>query len=715
MDACQVRTYLPNGAERLVDYTNDAHCDDGGDNSQFASCPLGSDCSDCGKRTPTGEYECVAIGAGTEADACAALAAAHSERYDPERCFRSAHDLTDHHVQSKLRPAEPHMCVLLEFWSPPPPPEVRWHTALVIEVFESAVTADPSMPSTALQEAVETAVHTIAPTAVVTLVANGGRRLAEAAEGTQPPLATNEYAWTAPAACLTEALSTLNYEISIARAALAEAQLTQVRAALAGAMAQFNQAAGGNSLCGAGDNGFVVYDPFIPPPAIPFPPPPPPPPACHVAHCSAVQGQTMVYNCGDPFLTGCPDLSLYGPQVFGPCKAACDACYATHCNNPPSPPQPPPPPYTDPSPPSPVPSPPPPDPAPPPPYTPLVCSVGCPQCGEPLGPYPNGMPAACASIQPGSANFDSCRQTCLDCYTATAGCWARFVPRPPPQPPPPPYTDPDPPSPPPPPMAPPPLPSQPPDSPSPPTPPSPPPACEYVHCSAVPGAFGTPYNCGIALEGCPPLNVYGPGQFIPCQQACEACYQANNCVNAPPPAPPSPPAPPDPPAPTPPPPSPSPPPPRPSPPPRPPPLPPSACGIGCPACGPPLGPAPDGVPSACNGINPASETFQQCVSGCHNCYFSTAGCWDAFAPSPNPLPPPLPPSPPPRPPPSPPAVVQNCADKCPDCGENYAACFSQYQSPSNPAGHPCFAECTGCYTSAPACEPPPSQIINPGR
>ena len=188
MDACQVRTYLPNGAERLVDYTDDAHCDDGGDDSQFASCPLGTDCTDCGKRTPIGEYECRPIGAGTEAAACALLRAAHAHRtvVDAHGCFRSAHDLTDHHVQSKLRPLDPHMCVLIAFYSPPPappPPELYWTTYAVVTVLTSAITNDASVPKGALREAVETAVHSVAPDALVALEATealaNGRRLEE--------------------------------------------------------------------------------------------------------------------------------------------------------------------------------------------------------------------------------------------------------------------------------------------------------------------------------------------------------------------------------------------------------------------------------------------------------------------------------------------------------------------------------------------------------
>ena len=66
--------------------------------------------------------------------------------------------------------------------APPPPPELYWTTNAVVTALASAITNDASVPEGALRDAVETAVHAVAPDALVGLVAtealaNGGRRL----------------------------------------------------------------------------------------------------------------------------------------------------------------------------------------------------------------------------------------------------------------------------------------------------------------------------------------------------------------------------------------------------------------------------------------------------------------------------------------------------------------------------------------------------------
>ena len=461
-DACQVRTYLPNGAERLVDYTNDATATA----ATTAVCGSPGSDSPTRQRTPTDEY----VWPSAPAPRPTRAAPQRRTELDPERCFRSVHDLTDHHAERCGRSSR--TCVLLEFWCCRRRPRCgytrRWSSRC-----SSGVTADLSMPRPRCRKWSRRRCTPPRPppvTLVATAVAGRPRRRG------QPPLATNTYAWTAPAAAHRSPVDP-QLRDQYRPAALAEAQRTQggrrCRRDGCSSIRRRRQ-----SLCGAGDNGFVVYDPFIPPPAIPFrrrrrrrratsP---------TARRC---RGRRWVQLA--PSSPAAPTSASTAPGLW-PCKAACDACYATHCNNPPSPLQPPPPPHGS-----------------------LAAVTGAAAtaarpraaaavhatrvlrrlsaCGEPLGPYPNGCRPR-ASIQPGR-RISIRRQTCLDCYTATAGCWARFVPRLPPQPPPrrhgsrsaQPTTATD---------TLPPLPSQPPDSPSPPTPPSPPPACEYVHCSAVP-------------------------------------------------------------------------------------------------------------------------------------------------------------------------------------------------------------------------------------
>ena len=78
-----------------------------------------------------------------------------------------------------------YMCAFVAYPSPPPPsppPELYWTTGVVVTALTSAITNDASVPEGAMREAVETAVHAVAPEALVTLeateaLANGGRRL----------------------------------------------------------------------------------------------------------------------------------------------------------------------------------------------------------------------------------------------------------------------------------------------------------------------------------------------------------------------------------------------------------------------------------------------------------------------------------------------------------------------------------------------------------
>ena len=50
---------------KAIEYTDDQHCDDGGDGSEFSTCLHGTDCTDCGPRVATGVYECQAVAASS--------------------------------------------------------------------------------------------------------------------------------------------------------------------------------------------------------------------------------------------------------------------------------------------------------------------------------------------------------------------------------------------------------------------------------------------------------------------------------------------------------------------------------------------------------------------------------------------------------------------------------------------------------------------------
>ena len=365
LDTCGGDAYSGTGLH-AIEYTNDQHCDDGGEGSSFDACPYGTDCTDCGRRWAHGVYECVAIAMGVvtgQRDACNSLLQAYGDAAGA--CIFSYYDISDHNNPSLTnRPRVEHMCVLTTYSPPPPPPEAQWLLTFVIEVLSTAVTADPSIPGGALLEAVAGAVQTRAPTATTTLaveeaVANG-RRLQASSD---PFVIVNTYscgaAYCNANACASDPKTRLIYEISIGQSAIAEAMLSRVQAALVNSVAQFAGIVRGNALCTIGDGGFVAqalpFPPPAPPPQSPPPPPPPSPPSPSPL----------------PPWPPPPPLGMPSPPPFPPLPPPPLPSPPPPWSPPPQPPPSPPPP-SPPAPPAPPPGPPPSPPSPPspPPYPP---------------------------------------------------------------------------------------------------------------------------------------------------------------------------------------------------------------------------------------------------------------------------------------------------------------------------------------------------------
>ena len=90
------------GVVRLVDYFEDGHCDDGGEGSDYAACPFGTDCTDCGGRNLVDcEYECNDAGTAENAAAeCNRLVDANADAHNINRaagttgCVLSQWDLS---------------------------------------------------------------------------------------------------------------------------------------------------------------------------------------------------------------------------------------------------------------------------------------------------------------------------------------------------------------------------------------------------------------------------------------------------------------------------------------------------------------------------------------------------------------------------------------------------------------------------------------------
>ena len=134
LDACGGYTFDGPGALAEIQYHNDQHCDDGGDGSEFATCPFGTDCTDCGPRAPTFEYVTRQVQSSSrrrqlgfyENQACAYLRAEHGEESLDGDCFLTFYDISrynekDYTIDQRRVSTETYMAYR-KLWAPPPAP-----------------------------------------------------------------------------------------------------------------------------------------------------------------------------------------------------------------------------------------------------------------------------------------------------------------------------------------------------------------------------------------------------------------------------------------------------------------------------------------------------------------------------------------------------------------------------------------------------------------
>ena len=95
LDHCSVRTWLPSSGVGLLDYANDGHCDDGGPGSDYAACPLGTDCADCGARGITAFIYACSGSTTSTAEAAAQICNAHEADALVGECYLSQWDISD--------------------------------------------------------------------------------------------------------------------------------------------------------------------------------------------------------------------------------------------------------------------------------------------------------------------------------------------------------------------------------------------------------------------------------------------------------------------------------------------------------------------------------------------------------------------------------------------------------------------------------------------
>lgn len=132
LDACGGYTFDGEGTMVEILYHNDQHCDDGGDGSEFSTCPYGTDCTDCGPRPATHMYATRRVAnSGTtrrrlgffENEACQWLYENANGGLEGE-CFLSFYDISRHNekdytIDQRRVGGETYMCLAI---FPPPPP-----------------------------------------------------------------------------------------------------------------------------------------------------------------------------------------------------------------------------------------------------------------------------------------------------------------------------------------------------------------------------------------------------------------------------------------------------------------------------------------------------------------------------------------------------------------------------------------------------------------
>ena len=137
LDACGGYSYDPNsnGIKEVL-YHHDQHCDDGGDGSEFATCPFGTDCTDCGPRVATHQYVTRRVETQFrrrqlgyyENEACEWLRANTQATVEGD-CFLSFYDISRHNendftIEQRRVSDETYMCLATLPAPPPAPPPI---------------------------------------------------------------------------------------------------------------------------------------------------------------------------------------------------------------------------------------------------------------------------------------------------------------------------------------------------------------------------------------------------------------------------------------------------------------------------------------------------------------------------------------------------------------------------------------------------------------
>ena len=176
------------------------------------------------------------------------------------------------------------------FYVPPPSPSPlpAWTVDVEIVLLTAAITADDTVASVQVLDALQAAARTAQPTAIVALESTSRRRLYGQAAGSAngrrlATIVLNCGTSCNDAACATDPTTLLTYRVVVFVETLAAVQMAALVLAMENAMPDLKAATGGDFLCSVGrDDAEFTPESSPPPPALPPPAAPPPtsPPPC---------------------------------------------------------------------------------------------------------------------------------------------------------------------------------------------------------------------------------------------------------------------------------------------------------------------------------------------------------------------------------------------------------------------------------------------------
>ena len=254
-----------------IDYTDDQHCDDGGEGAAFSTCPYGTDCTDCGERDSTGVYKCLE----ESPTACTTLLTAHGGHHgvSGSNCFASFYNLENHNQQNfgvRRTGTEVYVCLALPWAPPPPTPPPNFETTLAITTLWASAEDRTSLVESMHAQLQQRIANALQGEQSVTVVYQGYSRRRLDAPDVPVTYECCTDCCSELCSAMVQAKSTHRFLIGVAHSELTNVQSDAIRNAINTFIREFrdSKGTGVNALCGISDNGVALA---------PIPPSPPPP------------------------------------------------------------------------------------------------------------------------------------------------------------------------------------------------------------------------------------------------------------------------------------------------------------------------------------------------------------------------------------------------------------------------------------------------------